>query len=323
MSQRKKVLITQPIHESGIALLKPYFEVRVAPDASPDTLLREARDVHGILARTAPITRELIYEARTLEVIARHGVGVDNIDIAAATERKIPVAYTPNANALSVAEHVLAMMASLAKLLPEYDQAIRTGNFEIRNSYRAIDLAGKTLGIVGMGRIGAILARKAALGFEMKVLGFDPFLDPARIEALGAKPMQSLDEILRESDFLSLHVPLTPETRGLIGERELGLMRPSAYLINAARGGVVDETALYNCLKARGIAGAALDVFAQEPVPVDNPLLTLKNVIVTPHSAALTAECVIRMATGAAQAIIDALSGKRPEFVVNPQVYTH
>ncbi len=321
MGERRKVLIPQPIHESGIAILEPDFEVRVAPDASLETLMREIEDADGLLVRTAPIPKELIFKAKRLRIIARHGVGVDNIDVKAATERKIPVAYTPNANMLSVAEHVLAMILALAKRLPQYDRATRQGNFEIRNSYRAVDLDGKTLGIAGMGRIGSLLARKASLGFNMKILGFDPLLGAGKIAAAGAAPVDSLDTLLRESDFVSLHVPLTPETRGLVGARELGLMKPTAFLLNAARGGVVDEKALYEALKQNAIAGAGLDVFQDEPVPVDNPLLSLDNVIVTPHSAALTAECVVRMATGAAQAVSDALKGKRPEFIVNPEVF--
>ncbi|MGE5576100.1 MAG: hydroxyacid dehydrogenase [Syntrophothermus sp.] len=321
MAERKKVLIPQPIHASGMAILEPDFEVRVGPDASLETLLREIEDADALLIRTAPVPREAILGAKKLKIIARHGVGVDNIDVRAATERKIPVAYTPNANMLSVAEHVLAMMAALAKLLPQYDKATRQGNFEIRNSYRAVDLDGKTLGIVGLGRIGSLLARKASLGFNMKILGFDPMLSAEKIAGMGVQPVESLDELLRQSDFVSLHVPLTPETKGLIGVRQLALMKPSAFLLNAARGGVVDEQALYDALKRNAISGAGLDVFQDEPVPVDNPLLSLDNIIVTPHSAALTAECVVRMATGAAQAISDALKGKRPEFIINPEVY--
>ncbi len=321
MAERKKVLISQPVHESGTAILKPDFEVRVAPDSSVETLLKEIEDADGLLVRTAPIPREAIFAAKKLRIIARHGVGVDNIDVKAATERGIPVAYTPTANALSVAEHVMAMMMALAKMLPRYDRATRQGNFEIRNSYGAVDLDGKTLGIVGMGRIGSLLAQKASRAFNMKILAYDPFLGAEKLAAMGVKPVKQLDALLQESDFVSLHVPMTPETRGIIGARELGLMKPTAYLLNAARGGVVDEKALYDALSGKVIAGAGFDVFQEEPVPVNNPLLTLENIIVTPHSAALTAECVVRMATGSAQAIADALKGKRPEFIVNPEVY--
>jgi D-3-phosphoglycerate dehydrogenase len=254
-------------------------------------------------------------------VIARHGVGVDNIDLAAATRRRVPVAYTPDANRVSVAEHVLAVMAALAKRLVEYDAATRRGAWDVRNSYGAIDLAGKTLGVVGVGRIGATVARKAAAAFDMRVVGYDPHLPPGAVTDCCAEEARSLEDLLAASDAVTLHVPLTPRTRGLIGARELALMRASAILVNTSRGGVVDEAALGDALAAGRPRGAALDVFEREPVDPRHPLFALPNVLVTPHTAALTAECAARMAAGAARAIAAVLDGGRPDDVVNPEVY--
>ncbi|HEY8425738.1 MAG TPA: hydroxyacid dehydrogenase [Limnochordales bacterium] len=311
----------QPIHPAGIEVLEQVAEVRVAQDPSVAGLLSQIADVEGILVRTAPLPGEVIEAALRLRVIARHGVGVDNIDVAAATRRGIPVAYTPNANATSVAEHALVLMGALAKQLLPYDRATRAGQWEVRNSYRAIDLGGRTLGVVGLGRIGREVARRARAAFDMRVMGYDPYLDEATVRALGIQPVATLEELLEAADVVSVHVPLTEGTRHLIGAAELARMKPTALLINTSRGPVVDQAALVKALREGRIAGAGLDVFDPEPPPDSLELFTLDNVVVTPHSAALTTEAVIRMATGAAQAIVDVLSGRRPEHVVNPEVF--
>jgi D-3-phosphoglycerate dehydrogenase len=318
---RPRVLVSQPVHEAGMALLASRCDVVVAPDAAVATLRAAIGEAEGLLARTAPISADVIDAAPRLKVIARHGVGVDNIDVAAATRRGIPVAYTPDANRVSVAEQVLALLLALAKRLHEYDAATRRGAWEVRNGYGALDLAGKRLGVVGMGRVGATVAQKAGAGLDMRVLGYDPNLPREIIAAAGAEPVARLEDLLAAADAVTLHVPLTPATRGLLGARALASMRPTAFLINTSRGGVVDEAALHAALSTGRLRGAALDVFEAEPPPADHPLLALPNVIVTPHSAALTAECAVRMATGAARAIIDALDGRRPADVVNPEVY--
>lgn len=318
----RRVLIVQPIHESGVALLQEYFDVAVASDPSVETVIREIQGVEGVVVRTAPFTREIMEAAPELKVIARHGVGVDNIDVKAATERGIVVCYTPEANAVSVAEHTLIAMGALAKRVLQHDRATREGRWEVRNEYRAFDLSGKTLGLVGIGRIGSQVARKAQAAFDMEVIAYDPYARPEAAEALGIALEDDLDRLLSRADVLSLHTPLTPETRGLIDQRRLSLMKPSALLINFARGGIVDEQALYEALKQGTIAGAALDVFEQEPPPADHPLYALDNVLLSPHSAALTAECVVRMATGAAEGVRDVLLGRTPRWVVNPEVLT-
>jgi D-3-phosphoglycerate dehydrogenase / 2-oxoglutarate reductase len=320
---RSKILITQPIHESGKELLiKKGYDVRVASDITEATLAREVRDVSALLVRTAEIPASVIEAGRVLRVIARHGVGFDNIDVAAATRRKVPVCITPRANAVSVAEHVLALMLALAKKIVPYDRATRMSNWEIRNSFDAVDLDGKILGVIGMGRTGTLVCQKAKAAFNMEVLVYSPRASREMIEKAGGKKVSSIPELLKASDIVTLHVPLTGETGGLIGEAELHMMKPSAFLINCARGPVVNEGALFRALKDGIIAGAGLDVFDPEPPGDDNSLFGLTNVVLSPHSAGLTAECAKRMSSQAAQSIIDVLEGRRPEGVVNPEVFT-
>ena len=314
---RKKVLIVQPIHESGIRLLKKEVEVILAPDSSVETVRKEIKGIHGVIVRTAPFTREIIESADKLKVIGRHGVGVDSIDIKAASERGIPVVHTPNANMVSVAEHTIGFILALAKRLVISDKATREGNFALREEFAASDLDGKTLGIVGAGRIGSTLAKKCKVAFNMKVLSYDPYLSPEKAKEMEVSLCDSLPELLKESDFVSIHVPLTKDTRDLIGEKELKFMKPTAFLINVGRGRIVDEKALAKALKEEWIAGAASDVFSQEPPDPDNPLLKIENVILSPHMAALTKECVIRMATGAAQGVLDVLRGNKAKYIAN------
>ncbi len=314
---RKKVLIVQPIHESGIRLLKKEVEVILAPDSSVKTVCKEIKGIHAVIVRTAPFSREIIECADKLEVIARHGVGVDNIDIKAASERGIPVVHTPNANMVSVAEHTMGFILALAKRLVISDKATRQGNFALREEFEASDLEGKTLGIIGAGRIGSTLAKKCKAAFNMKVLAYDPYLSPAKAQEMEVSLSDSLPELLKESDFVSVHVPFTKETIDLIGEKELKSMKPTAFLINVARGKIVNEKALAIALKERWIAGAASDVFSQEPPDPDNPLLKVENIILSPHMAALTKECVIRMATGAAQGVLDVLRGNKAKYIAN------
>jgi D-3-phosphoglycerate dehydrogenase len=315
----KKVMIVQPIHESGATLLKQHFEVKVASDPSVATVIREIAGVEGVVVRTAPFTREIIEAAESLKVIARHGVGVDNIDVKAATERGILVLNTPDANAVSVAEHTVLAMGALAKRMLPMDRATRANRWEVRDEYRTIDLQGKILGLVGIGRIGSMVARKAQGAFDMRVIAYDPFIKPETAAALGVTLVSDLAHLIGEADVVSLHSPLTPETRNLINTERLSLMKPTAILVNFSRGEVVDETALVEALRSGVIAGAALDVFQEEPPQPDNPLFALENVLLSPHSVALTAECVVRMATGAAQGVVDLLTGGRPRWIVNPE----
>ncbi len=316
---KKKILIVQPIHESGVRVFDERFDVRVASDPSAATVIKEMKGVEGVVVRMAPFTREIIEAADSLKVIGRHGVGVDTIDVKAATERGIVVTNTPEANALSVAEHTITVIGTLAKRVVAYDRAIRTGGWEIRNSYKAVDLDGRTLGLVGIGRIGTLVARKAVAAYNMKVIAFDPYVAAEKAREMGITLVPASEDVFRQADVVSMHTPLTPETRRFVNATRLGLMKPTAFLINFSRGEVVDEKALYTALKTGVIAGAAIDVYDPEPPLNDNPLYELENIILSPHSAALTQECVIRMAVGAAEGVVDLLTGKRPQFVVNPE----
>jgi len=318
---KQKILIVQAIHERGVQKFDDRFEVRVASDPSAATVIKEIRGVAGVIVRMAPFTREIIEAADALKVIGRHGVGVDTIDLQAATEKGIVVVNTPNANATSVAEHTVTAIGALAKRVVVYDRAIREGRWELRNSYGAVDLDGKTLGLVGIGRIGSMVARRAAAAYNMKVIAFDPYVKPEAARELGLTLCARMDDVFSQADVISLHTPLTPETRGFVNAAKLRLMKPTAFLLNFSRGEVVDETALCEALKTGVIAGAAIDVYDPEPPLKDNPLFALENILLSPHSAALTQECVIRMATGAAEGVVDVLSGRRPQFVVNPEVF--
>ncbi len=317
---KKKILIVQPIHERGVRVFDERFEVMVASDPSVATVIKEITGVEGVVVRTAPFTREIIEAADSLKVIGRHGVGVDNIDIKAATGKGIVVVNTPNANATSVVEHTLTAIGALAKRVTLYNRATREGQWEIRNSYKAVDLDAKILGLVGIGRIGSLVAKRAAAAFNMKVIAFDPYVTPEKAREMGITLVPANDDIFRQADVVSLHTPLTPETRGFVNAARLSLMKPTAFLVNFSRGEVVDEKALYQALKGGVIAGAAIDVYDPEPPLSDNPLFELDNIILSPHSAALTQECVIRMATGAAEGVVEVLTGKAPQFIVNPEV---
>jgi D-3-phosphoglycerate dehydrogenase len=313
-----RVLVCGPIHQAGIDRLALDVEVIVRDVQPVDDVISQ---VDGILVRTLKMPADLIGRATVLKVIAKHGVGVDNIDIAAATARGIPVAFTPGANTQSVAEHTLTMMLMLAKRIKINELAAREGRFaEARGDFRSIELRGRTLGLVGVGNIGSRLAAICRNAFDMPVLAFDPYVTPSRAATLGVE-LASLDRVLAESDFVSVHTPLTPETRGLIDARALGLMKPEAFLLNCARGGIVDEAALLDALTSGKLAGAGLDVFADEPVDPDCPLLALPNVVSTPHVAGSTADSLRVMAVQAAEEILAVLRGERPRNIVNPQVY--
>jgi phosphoglycerate dehydrogenase-like enzyme len=254
-------------------------------------------------------------QAARLKVISRWGVGYDAIDIPAATEHGVVVAYTPGLLDEAVADYTMAMLFALARRVHEGHLSMRAGQWTAAWGH---DIGGKTLGIVGCGRIGQAVVRRAA-GFNMRVLGCDIAPNPAA-EALGVK-FVNLDTLLAESDFVSLHAALTPETRGLIGEAQLRRMKPGAYLINAARGAIVDEAALLRALRENWIAGAALDAFVVEPLPGDHPFRSAPNLLLTPHQASFGLETGARVSIAAAQAIVDLHAGRRPQWVVNPQVF--
>jgi D-3-phosphoglycerate dehydrogenase len=258
----------------------------------------------------------MIESAPHLEVISRTGGGLDNVDVEAATESNVVVCGVKGPQDRFVAEHAVALMMALAKQIFYLDGEVRKGNFKSRYEYRPMGLAGKRVGLMGLGRIGKIVAGMCHhLGME--VWGYDPYLTPEDLRLPGLVFTKEREEIIKTSDFLSLHVPLSHETQGLIGKKELELMKPTAFIINTSRGEIVDEPALIEALLQGKIAGAGLDVFAMEPPDLHHPLFRMEHVILTPHSGALTRDAVAQLAEGAAQNILDVLEGRRPSYSIN------
>ncbi len=319
MPDRPLVLIPQTVHQDAVALLQEHCEVLCSPrDSSGVDLFDGIETCDAVLIRTAQLTGARIRSASRLKVIARHGVGVDNIDLDAATACGIPVVNTPEANSVSVAEHVIGMMLASVRMMHEADAAVRKGEFSFRDGRTGIELNGRRLGIVGLGRVGARVAGIARHGFQMDVWGYDPYLPPSRFSELGIRACATIDELVASCDFVTLHLPLTPETRNTIDARRIAMMKQGAVLVNCARGGLVDESALVQALKSGRLRAAAIDVFESEPPPQDHPLYKLPNVLLTPHMAAHTEEAMRRMAMGAAERILEVLEGKPPRDVVNP-----
>ena len=325
MAAAKRVLLPQPIEQEAVAVLRAAnVEIVTAPDKRTETVAPLLKGVQGVILRTGVIfSRELMSQADELQVISRTGAGVDNVDVAAATRMGILVTVVPGANTRSVVEHALTLILALMKQIPLMDREIRRDNFAIRFKNLPRDLNGKTLGLVGLGRIGSELARICRQAFDMRILAYDPYVAPETKAAVkGWVEFCALEKLFREADVISLHIPFSPETQKMIGAQQLSWMKPDALLVNTSRGGVIDEGALVQCLKERKIAGAGLDVFAREPLPEDHPLKGLDNVILTPHTAALTRECVMRVAVEAAQATLDVFRGRKPDGLVNPEVLT-
>jgi D-3-phosphoglycerate dehydrogenase len=324
LTRVKRILLPQPIEEEAMVLIeKAGYEIVLSPDPKPETVLPLMRGLQAIILRTGiRMTRELMSHADDLWVISRTGAGVDNVDVQAATEMGILVTCVPGANTRTVVEHALTLILTLMKQIPLMDREVRRDNFNIRFKNLPRDLNGKTLGVVGIGRIGSELARVCHQAFGMRILANDPYLPPeAQRSFRNWVEFCDVERLFRESDVISLHLPFSSETKKLIGAQHLGWMKADAFLINTSRGGVIDEEALIQFLREKRIAGAGLDVFAQEPLEKDSPLKDLDNVILTPHTAALTRECVIRLAVEAVRSAIDVLSGKKPsEGIVNPEV---
>lgn len=318
----KRVLVTRAVPEFALQVLRDNVGVEVDCGYIPesrDEFLSVVRDVHGLLVQPGDVVdAEVFGAAESLEIVSIIGVGYENVDVEAASRRGIPVAFTPVLQK-TVAELTFALMLALARGVVVADGYIRSG--EWREPVPAVemgtDLCGKTLGIVGLGRIGSEVAKRAKC-FEMNVVYYDTVRDRRKEEELGVRYV-SLDELLSVSDFVSLHTPLTEETKHLIGARELELMKPSAYLINTSRGRVVDQRALYDALVNNRIKGAALDVFEEEPIPADDPLLKLRNVVLTPHIGSATTETRMSMFLTAVQNLGQGLRGEKPRYLVNPE----
>ena len=310
----KRVLIADPIAKPGLDLLKASCQVTVRPKPTPTELRRIISGYDGLIVRSGTqVTAEILAAARRLTVIGRAGTGVDNIDLDAATRHGVLVVNTPSGNAVSVAEHTLSLMLCLARHICSADASMYEGRWEKRKLMGS-ELRGKVLGIVGLGHIGRAVAARA-WAFEMKVVAHDPLISVESVARLGVA-LVSLEQLLAESDYVSLHAPSTERTRGMIGARELERMKPSARLINCARGDLVDEDALVDALRAGQIAGAALDVFTSEP-GINPALCTCPNLLLTPHLGASTEEAQAEAATQVAQQVIDVLKGRPARHPVN------
>tara|TARA_Y100000739_G_scaffold155424_1_gene134141 strand:+ start:1876 stop:2862 length:987 start_codon:yes stop_codon:yes gene_type:complete len=319
----KTIVIDGDVHSSALAVLEARDDIDLVkvPLEDAAALAEAVSGANGILARSARITPELIASANGLQIVSRHGVGYDRVNIEALSARKIPLAVTGTANSPSVAEHAMMFMLACAKRLRPTDQRTRNGDFlKARQELGRVELLEKKVLIIGFGRIGKIVARRCQ-GFDMQVLACDPFIDQQTIRDAGVTPVENFRDVLREVDYLTIHVPLNDETENLIDVEELALLKSTAILVNCARGGIINEDALYDVLKNEKIFGAGIDVFAVEPTPGDHPLFTLDNVLVNPHAAASAMECLERMGVQAAQNILDSFDGKLdPGMVVNQEV---
>lgn len=309
------VLVCDPIAADGIEALRAAgARVDVRTQLPPDELLRAVPEYDALIVRSETrITGDVIEAGRRLRVIGRAGVGVDNIDIATATRAGIVVVNAPQGNTISAAEHTIGLMLALARHIPQGHVSMQAGRWE-RARFVGTELRGKTLGVVGLGQVGSEVARRAR-GLEMRVIAHDPFVPEERARALGVE-LCEFDELLRQSDFISVHTTLTPTTKELIGERELRKVKPTARLINTARGGIIDERALLRAVEEGRVAGAAIDVFAVEPA-VDNPLAGNERIIVTPHLGASTAEAQERVALDVAEQVASVLRGEPALYAVN------
>jgi D-3-phosphoglycerate dehydrogenase len=312
-----RVLVSDKLESPGLDLLRQAgLEIDNRPGLTGTALQEAFQAADGVIVRSGTrVTAELLERPGRLRAVVRAGVGVDNIDVAAATRRGIVIMNTPGGNTISTAEHTVTLLMALARHIPAADTSTRQGKWE-RGTFVGTQLAGKTLGIIGLGRIGREVARRAA-GLDMKVVGFDPFLAPDRAAQLGIESVAGLPELLPRCDFLTVHTPLTEETRDLIGGPELALLKKGARVLNCARGGIINEEALAEALRTGHVAGAALDVFAAEPPPADHPLLQLPGVVLTPHLGASTVEAQASVALEAAQLLIDFLTRGVVQFAVN------
>jgi D-3-phosphoglycerate dehydrogenase len=315
----RRVLVVQPLHPTAIAMLdaRPDIEYEVVTDLSEQNLLAHVADIDAMTLRDGHLPASVVEAAPRLKVISRHGVGYDNVPVAVCTARGIPVTLTVAANVISVAEHTMMLLLAAARAAIELDTSLRDGDFAVRSRVRGVELRGRTLVLVGFGRIGREVAVRAA-AFGMRVCVVDPYLaNPPE----GVEVIADLSSALPCADVLSLHTPLTDETRGMIGAAELAAMPQGAILVNASRGGVVDEQALLAAVRSGHLHGAGLDVFAVEPLPADSPLLAERRIVVSPHAAALTEESMIAMGRDTIDNVFAALDGTLdPSVVVNPSV---
>jgi D-3-phosphoglycerate dehydrogenase len=323
MNSQWTILLPEPIEAEAKKLLEDSgARVVLSPDKTPATVAALMPDADAVVLRTGiKMTAELLALGKKLKTVSRTGAGFDNVDVDAATAHGVIVSSSIGANTTTVAEHALALIFSLYKQLPTLDRETRKGNFKIRYAYLSRDLRGKTLGVIGFGRIGSEIAKACHDSFGMKVVAYDEFL-PKSVQANYSSWVEftELNALCASADVITMHVPLTDGTRGLVNAARLSLMKKDAVIVNTSRGGVIDEVALAEALNAGKLGGAGLDVFEEEPPRGDNPLLACEKAILTPHAAALTQECVVRMAELGAQRVLDLMNGYMPANVANPEV---
>jgi len=305
-----KVLVSDALSEEGLKVFKESKEltVDVKTDLKPDALKEIIKDYDALVVRSATkVTKDVIQAAKKLKVIGRAGVGLDNVDLEAATQKGIIVMNTPAGNTISTAEHTFSMILSLSRNIPQANASTKKGEWK-RSKFMGVEVYGKTLGIVGFGRIGSEVAKRA-LSFGMKILAYDPFLSAEVAESIGVE-IAELKKVLQEADYITVHTPLTDETRHMISDKEFALMKKGVRVINCARGGIIDEAALVKALKEQKVFGAAMDVFENEPLSAENELLKLDNVVITPHLGASTEEAQVNVAIEVAEIVRDALLGR-------------
>jgi D-3-phosphoglycerate dehydrogenase / 2-oxoglutarate reductase len=315
-SEPQRILVTEPLSERGLRLLRDEgFEVDVRPELAKAGLVDAIGSYEALVVRSqTKVTADVIDAAPRLKVVARAGIGLDNVDVGAATRRGVLVVNAPQSNIVSAAEHTMALLLAQARNVPQADAALKAGRWE-RERFQGVELHGKSLGVIGLGRVGTMVGARAA-AFGMRVLAYDPYVSRERGKQLGVELMPTLDALLVQVEFVTIHLPLNAETRGLMGARELGLMKPGARLVNTARGGIVDEPALTKALADGRLGGAALDVFAEEPT-TSSPLFADDRVVVTPHLGASTVEAQDKAGTTIAEMVRLALRGDFVPYAVN------
>lgn len=319
ITEKKRVLIPIPVNPPAEKyLIEHGYEVVSGTPSNHEWLCENIGNFDAAIIRGTPITADVLKASQPrLKLIARHGIGHDNVDVQAASALGIQVTFTPEASINAVAEHTVALMLVLAKELILGDRKTKSGQWaEFRKNYEAVEMMTSTLGLVGVGRIGTNVAKAAAYGFGMKVLAFDPYISPEKLDSC-IERLDSREELLSRSDFVSIHMPLTPETRGTVDKAFLSYMKPSAFLINTSRGEIVNESQLADALHTHSIRGAALDVFCTEPLPKDNLFRDLDNVICSPHFATITPATLDRLALHSAISVDEVLSGQKISWPIN------
>ena len=316
-SNKYKVLVVQGLHEQGLEMLKQRSDIEFNVLLSDDEneILEAAKDVNGITVRTAQITEKIINSSKNLQVISRHGVGYDSINLKSLNNKKIPLTIAAHSNMISVSEQAMFFLLALNKNVFYYDDFTRKGDWTNRWDVKAWDLAGKNIMVIGFGRIGSNFVKRA-LAFDMNVYVYDPYIDHEKIKKSGAIPIQNFKNNLSKMDAITLHCPKNEETTNLFTKKDFQTMKKNAIIINCARGGILNEDDLYEALLNEKIAGAGLDVFDVEPTPSTNPLFKLKNVILSPHIAGVTVESTVRMATETVQNVLDVFDNKVNKSVV-------